>query len=156
MTEDIPLESESVSFVYNWVMTGAQEKTKAFYDIWDIVLTKYLPKERPILFRSCNRLSKRNIQSFTGTIRAAEKFSNHRKGHLLICDTKEYLQFEKEHTITHERSFFPLCEFIKKGAENPKKYFSQRFYNQYKGEDEYIVRVSQNYIYDLKWNRDKY
>ena len=152
MIDDIPLLQESVSFIYNWVMTDSAEKTKAYYDIWNIILKIYLPKERPILFRSCKRISKRDIQSFTGRIFTAEKFSENHTGHLLICDTKEYLQFENENVIEHERSFFPLCECIKKDVYGPMPHFSMSFYEKYNKEDEYIVRVNQNWIYDLKWN----
>lgn len=152
MIDDIPLLQESVSFISNWVMTDSTEKTKAYYDIWNIILKTYLPKERPILFRSCKRKFKRDIQSFTGRIFVAEKFSENHTGHLLICDTKEYLQFEDENTREHERSFFPLCECIKKDVYGPTPHFSKSFYEEYKKEDEYIVRVNQNWIYDLKWN----
>lgn len=153
MVNDIPLLQESVSFIYNWVMSDGSEKTKAYYDVWDIVLKTYLPQERPILFRSCQRLSKRDIQSFTRRIYTAERFSENHTGHLLICDTKEYLQFEDESAEEHERSFFPLCELIKKGVYCAKPYFCESFYEEYKKEDEYIVRVNRNWLYDLKWNR---
>lgn len=153
MNDDIPLLPESISFIYNWVMTDSAEKLKVYYDVWDIVLKKYLPKERPVLFRSCKRISKRDIQCFTGKIYAAEKFSDNHTGHLLICDTEEYLQFEKEGVSEHERSFFPLCECIKKGTYSFPQHFQVSFYEEYKKEDEYIVRVNQNWLYDLKWNR---
>lgn len=155
MDENTPLSPESISFIYNWVMSDGAEKTKAYYDVWDIVLKTYLPQERPVLFRSCRRLSNRPIQSFTGRIRSAERFSENRSGHLLICDTKEYLQFEDDNAIEHERSFFPLCECIKKGTYCEKPYFRESFYEQYKKEDEYIVRVNHNWLYDLKWNRKR-
>ena len=155
MVDDSPLSQETISFIYDWVMTDSAEKTKGFYDVWDIVLKEYFPIERPILFRSCNRISKRDIQSFTGKIYAAEKFSEYHTGHLLICDTREYLQFEDENAVVHERSFFPLCEFIKKGTYCEKPYFRESFYEKYKEEDEYIVRVNQNWLYDLKWNKKR-
>lgn len=155
MIDDAPLLQESVSFIYNWVLNDGAEKTKAYYDVWDIVLREYLPIERPILFRSCKRLSHRHIQSFTGKIYAAERFSENHVGHLLICDTREYLRFEDENAVEHKRSFFPLCECIKKGTYCEKPYFREYFYEEYKKEDEYIVRVNQNWIYDLKWNKKK-
>ena len=155
MVNDTPLLQESVSFIYNWVISDGSEKTKAYYDVWDIVLKTYLPQERPILFRSCQRLSKRDIQSFTGRIYTAERFSENHTGHLLICDTKEYLQFEDENAIEHERSFFPLRQCIKKGTYCEKHFFRESFYEEYKKEDEYIVRVNQNWLYDLKWNRER-
>ena len=95
MTDDTPLLQESVSFICNWVMTDGAEKTRTYYDVWDLVLKIYLPPERPVLFRSCQRLSNREIQSFTGRIYTAERFSENHTGHLLICDTEEYLQFAK-------------------------------------------------------------
>ena len=153
MTEDVPLLQESVSFICNWVMTDGAEKTRTYYDVWDLVLKIYLPPERPVLFRSCQRLSNREIQSFTGRIYTAERFSENHTGHLLICDTEEYLQFEDENAIEHERSFFPLCECIKKGTYSPTPYFRESFYEEYKKEDEYIVRVKRNWLYDLKWNK---
>jgi len=152
MINDIPLLQESVSFIYNWVMTDGADKTKTYYDVWDIILKLYLPQERPILFRSCKRISKRNIQSFTGKIYAAERFSENHTGHLLICDTNEYLKFENINALEHERSFFPLCECIKKDVFSKTPHFSKSFYEKYRGEDEYIVRVSKSCIYDLKWN----
>ena len=155
MVNDTPLLQESVSFIYNWVISDGSEKTKAYYDVWDIVLKTYLPQERPILFRSCQRLSKRDIQSFTGRIYTAERFSENHTGHLLICDTKEYLQFEDENATEHERSFFPLRQCIKKGTYCEKHFFRESFYEEYKKEDEYIVRVNQNWLYDLKWNRKR-
>ena len=52
MVDDTPLLQESISFICNWVMTDGAEKTKALYDVWDIILKTYLPKERPVLFCS--------------------------------------------------------------------------------------------------------
>lgn len=154
MVDDTPLLEETISFIHIWVMQpDGVGRSKSFYDVWDIVLRNYLPKERPVLFRSCKRLSNRAIQSFTGSIFAAERFSEGRLGHLLICDTKEYLRFEDEKADEHERSFFPLCEFIKKGTYYATPYFRESFYEEYKKEDEYIVRVNQNWLYDLKWSR---
>ena len=153
MVDDAPLLPESVSFIYCWVkQPDGHGRTKSYHDVWELILKSYLPKERPILFRSCERISTRPIQSFTGRIYAAARFSKKRSGHLLVCDTEEYLRFEDESTEEHERSFFPLCECIKKGTYCEKPYFSEAFYKEYKKEDEYIVRVNQNWLYDLKWN----
>lgn len=154
MVEDASLLPETISFIYNWVrQPEGTGRSKSYYEVWDIVLQNYLPKERPVLFRSCKRLSNRAVQSFTGSIYAAERFSEGHIGHLLICDTKEYLQFEDENADKHERSFFPLCEFIRKGTYCATPYFSKSFYEEYKKEDEYIVRVNQNRLYDLKWSK---
>lgn len=153
MTEDVPLLEESISFIYNWVrQPDGCGQAKSYYDVWELVLKSYLPKERPVLFRSCERISNRPIQSFTGRIYAAARFLQKRSGHLLICDTEEYLQLEDESAEEHERSFFPLCECIKKGTYCKNPCFSESFYEEYKKEDEYIVCVNQNSLYDLKWN----
>lgn len=156
MVEGTPLTRESRSFIYTWVrQPDGNGRSQSFYDVWDLVLQNYLPKERPILFRSCKKLSNRPIQSFTRRIYTAERFSDGHTGHLLICDTKEYLQFEDENAIEHERSFFPLCECIKKGTYCENPCFRESFYEEYKKEDEYIVRVKQTWLYDLKWNRKR-
>lgn len=102
MVEGTPLTRESRSFIYTWVrQPDGNGRSQSFYDVWDLVLQNYLPKERPILFRSCKRLSNRPIQSFTGSVCVAEKFSDGHIGHLLICDTKEYLHFEDETATEH-------------------------------------------------------
>lgn len=147
-----PLLPEVKTFIVNWVMTGPEEKSKAYFDIWAIVLKNYLPEERPVLFRSCTRLSKRPIQCFTGRIRCAERFSDGHGGHVLVCDTKEYLQFETEDT-EHKHSFFSVYDLVRRdlASENPQ--FTQKFYDDYSGEDEYIVCVDLDWMYDLKWNR---
>lgn len=156
MEQDTPLLEESVAFIYNWVRRpDGQGTSQSYYRVWDMILTQYLPKERPLLFRSCERLSKRNIQSFTGKIYCAEKFSVGRKGHLLICDTKDYLQFENENNQNHKLSFFPLFECVKKAHICASPRFSKSFYEDCKKEDEYIVRVDHFGLYDLKWNKRK-
>lgn len=154
MVDGTPLIKESKSFIYTWVRhPDGNGKSKSFYDVWDIVLQNYLPKERPVLFRACTRLSNRDIQSFTGRIYTAERFSENHTGHLLICDTKDYLRFEDENAVKHERSFFPLRECVEKAMGCSETHFSESFYEMCKKEDEYIVRVNLNWVYDLKWNK---
>lgn len=66
MVDGVPLTLESKSFIYTWVrQPDGNGKSQSFYDVWDLVLQNYLPKERPVLFRACTRLSNRPIQSFT-------------------------------------------------------------------------------------------
>ena len=155
MVEGIPLTRESQTFIHTWVrQPDGNGRSQSFYDVWDLVLQMYLPKERPILFRACTRLSNRPIQSFTGTISAAKRLSAERPGHLLLCDTKEYLQFENENVAIHERSFFPLRECVEKAMSTLESGFSESFYEMCKKEDEYIVRVNLNWMYDLKWNKE--
>ena len=156
MVDDTPLLKESISFIYNWVsQPEGVGRSKGYYDVWDIVLRNYLPKERPTLFRSCKRLSNRPIQSFTGKIYTAERFSDGHTGHLLICDTKEYLQSENETAEEHKRSFFSLYQCVEKAMTTTETCFSEYFYVMCKKEDEYIVRVNQDWLYDLKWNKKR-
>lgn len=156
IVDDTPLLKESISFIYNWVsQPEGVGRSKGYYDVWDIVLRNYLPKERPILFRSCQRLSKRDIQSFTGRIYAAERFSENHTGHLLICDTKEYLQAESETAAEHKRSFFPLYQCVEKAMNTAEPCFGKSFYEMCKKENEYIVRVNHDWLYDLKWNKKR-
>lgn len=153
MRDEAPLEEKTIGFICNWVKSDAKGKAKADYEVWDYVLKHYLPNERPILFRSCPRITNKSIQCFTGRIYVAERFSENHKGHLLICDTAEYLRFVNSADTEYERSFFPLCECIRKGYHDDNHYFSQAFYDEYIKEDEYIVRVNNNWLYDLKWNK---
>lgn len=153
MVEGTPLTRESRSFIYTWVrQPDGNGRSQSFYDVWDLVLQNYLPKERPVLFRACTRVSNRPIQSFTGTISAAKRLSTERPGHLIICDTKEYLQFENANVEKHVRSFFPLRECVEKAMETLEPGFHDSFYEMCKMEDEYIVRVNLDWMYDLKWN----
>lgn len=150
MTSNIPLQQETISFIYNWVRRPEGIGTsKSYLAVWDIVLKTYLPKERPVLFRSCWRLSERDIQSFTGKMYTADRFSGGHKGHVLICDTKEYLQFEEDTSTEYLLSYFPLSECVKRAAVQ----FSESFQKVCEKEDEYIVRVNYNWLYDLKWNK---
>lgn len=157
MRDQEELSSKSASFICNWVMTGGAEKTKKMYDTWDIILKNYLPQERPIIFRACSRIVKREIQSFTGSIRCAERFSEGHKGHLLICDTSEYLFYEDNINSNppYEYSFFPVYDLVRKSLNSNTPQFRKRFYDHYSGEDEYILRVNIDKLYDLKWNKRK-
>lgn len=154
MNDTCDLSKEAAGFISNWVLTGPDEKTKAYFDIWNKILDSYLPTERPILFRSCLRLSRKPIQSFSGKISAVEAFSNGHKGHVLVCDTNEYmryLDFQKESVF--QRNFFPVYDLVEKNFSSATPHFTQTLYEQYKGEDEYIVRVDYAYLHDLKWSQ---
>lgn len=156
MNDTCDLSKEAAGFISNWVLTGSGEKTKAYFDIWNKILDRYLPIERPILFRSCSRVTNNPIQSFSGSMSAVERFSKGRKGHILVCDTKEYmryLDFDKE--SVYKRNFFPIYTLVRKDLVSLTPHFSQTFYEDYKGEDEYIVRVDLNHLYDLKWSKEE-
>lgn len=154
MVGGTPLTRESKSFIYTWVrQPDGNGRSQSFCDVWELVLQNYLPEERPVLFRACTRPSNRHIQSFTGTISSAQKLSRERPGHLLICDTKEYLYFENNATVPHKRSFFPLRKCVEKAMNALDTGFSEDFCEMCKKEDEYIVCVNLDWMYDLKWNR---
>lgn len=148
------IADQTIDFICNWIYTDASEKTKAFYDVWDIVLKNYLPKTKPILFRATDRLSKNGkIASFTGKLECARRFSN-RKGYLIICDTNETLQFEDKiyqrgHYI---HTFYPLVNVLMKAKESGGGGFSERLL-KYINEDEYIMRIDMDNMYGLKWNK---
>lgn len=154
--KDSNLTEQAISFIGNWILTPPEEKRKAFFDVWDIVLKNYLPTTRPILFRACNRLSKKNkIASFTGRIECARIF-NEGRGSLIICDTKEILQFEEQlyKPGEYKHTFYPLVSVLEKAKASGGCGFSERTLNRLKkyiGEDEYIMRIDFNNMYGLRW-----
>ncbi|MDM1521563.1 hypothetical protein HX087_17485 [Myroides odoratimimus] len=140
-------------FISNWILTSGNEKRKAFFDVWEIVLKNYLPKTRPILFRSCQRIGKDGkIASFTGRIECARKFGDG-KGTLIVCDTKEVLMFENKYYKTGEykHSFYPLVDLLIEAKKSDGWGFSDNILNNYLGEDEYIMRINHNWMNFLKW-----
>lgn len=143
-------------FISNWILTGPEEKGKAFFDVWDIVLRNYLPTTRPILFRSCERISKKKkITSFTGRLECAKRFSEG-KGALIICDTKESLKFEKEFfgPGNYQHTFYPIKSVLKKAKNSGGWGFSERILNNYIGEDEYIMRLDLENMEKLRWSKN--
>lgn len=153
LQNDAEITPQAKSFIYNWIRTGPEEKRKAFFDVWDIVLKNYLPTARPILFRSCNRISKNSkVASFTGRLEFVRKFSKG-QGALIICDTKESLQFDEKHNSAGEykRTFYPLVDVLRKDKVSGKYGFSERMLNEDIGEDEYIMRVDLDHMYFFKW-----
>jgi len=150
----VTITSETRCFISNWILTGRDEKRKAFYDIWELVLKNYLPTARPILFRSCNRKNiNGKIASFTGRLECARRFCNG-TGSLLICDTGELLQFEAKFYKPgfYRHTFFPLVDVLKKAQINGGWGFSERLLSNYIGEDEYIMRVSQANVHSFRWS----
>lgn len=141
------------TFVSDWILTGPKEKRKAFFDVWDIVLKNYLPTTRPILFRACNRISKKSkIVSFTGRFECARKFSKNR-GSLIICDTNQSLAFEEKFFQIGEyrHTFYPLVSVLAKARKNGGYGFTDNFLNTYIGEDEYIMRTNLGRMNRLRW-----
>lgn len=155
---DIQITKETRRFIGDWILTGPEEKRKAFFDVWNIVLKNYLPKSRPVLFRSCNRISKNGkIASFTGRLECARRFSDG-KGSLIICDTKEILAFEDKLYSSGEysNSFYPLVDVLVKAKKLGGWGFSESFLINYTGEDEYIMRIDLDRMYSVKWIKNNF
>lgn len=144
-------------FISNWILTVGDEKRKAFFDVWDIVLKNYLPLTRPILFRACNRIGKNGkIVSFTGRLEAARRFSQGR-GSLIICDTKETLLCEEEiyQPGEYAHTFYPLVSVLEKAKASDGWGFSERLLDTYIGEDEYIMRLDLGFVSSFRWIKEE-
>lgn len=155
LQKDSIVTSQTRGFICNWILTGPSEKRKAFFDVWDIVLKSYLPVTRPILFRVCDRISKKvKIASFTGQLESARKFSKG-KGYLIICDTRKTLEFEEElfSVGEYEHTFYPLVNVLIKARDSGGWGFSQNILNNYIGEDEHIMRIYHESIYTFRWTK---
>jgi hypothetical protein len=152
---DKELSRDAATFIGNWILTGAKEKTRAYYDVWDIVLKNYLPTTRPVLYRSCARREDGKIRSFSGRIGCVQRFSEN-KGFLLICDTEETLSFpELQKCGDYRHTFFPNSELLKKEAQSPDCKFSKSLIGNYTKEDEYIMRVNLGWMYSCKWYQER-
>jgi hypothetical protein len=156
LQKDAIITKQTRQFICNWILTGPEEKRKAFFDIWEIVLKNYLPTTRPVLFRACERVSKKaKIASFTGRLECARKISKCR-GSIIICDTKEELQLEAEFYKTGEykHTFYPLVSVLIKARDSGGCGFTERFLNDYIGEDEYIMRINLKNMYTFRWMKN--
>lgn len=153
LQKDEKITEQTRRFIGDWILTVADEKRKAFFDVWDIVLKNYLPTTRPILFRSCGRIGKYGkIASFTGRLESARRFSNG-EGSLIICDTKETLLCEEDiyQPGQYRHTFYPLVSVLEKAKASGGCGFSERLLNNYIGEDEYIMRIDLGSMYGFKW-----
>lgn len=153
LQKDVTITKQAAIFIGNWILTGPEEKRKAFYDVWDIVLKNYMPLTRPVLFRSCRRINNNErIASFTGRLECARRFSEG-MGSLLICDTKQSLEHEDTfYTVgEYKHTFYPLVSVLKKAKEAGGWGFSKRLLNDFVGEDEYIMRVNLGSMQCVKW-----
>lgn len=156
LQKDVNITEQTRRFIGNWILTGSDEKRKAFFDVWDTVLKNYLPTKRPILFRACERVSKKEkIASFTGRLECARRFSEG-KGSLIICDTKEILEFEEKFYKPGEykHTFYPLVSVLIKARDSGGCGFSERILNDYIGEDEYIMRINLGNMHSFKWMKN--
>lgn len=145
-------------FIINWCRTDASEKRKAFFDVWEIVLKNYLPATRPVLFRACGRIGKNGkIASFTGRLECAWRFSRG-KGSLISCDTKEALLLEEQYYQPgqYRHTFYPLVHVLENARDSGGWGFTERFLNEFIGEDEYIMRVDLGNMYSFKWIKNDF
>lgn len=153
LQNDLEIKPLTREFICNWILTDGSEKRKAFFDVWDIVLKNYLPTARPILFRACDRISKNGkIASFTGRLECARRISGGR-GSLIICETKETLLLEEKYYQPgqYKHTFYPLVSVLEKANACGGCGFTERFLNEYIGEDEYIMRISLGSMHSFKW-----
>jgi|GEM_PF-166251 len=156
LQSDAIIMDKTRSFVINWLRTGPDEKRKAFFDVWDLVLKSYLPSSRPVLFRSCQRKNVNGkIASFTGRLECARRFSGG-KGALLICDTNELLEYETRYYKlgSYKHTFYPLVDLLKKAKNDGGWGFTERLLSEFVVEDEYIMRISPGHIHALRWIPD--
>lgn len=153
LQNDATITKQAQGFISNWILSDSEGKSKAFFDVWDIVLKNYMPATRPILFRASGRIRKGEIiASFTGRLECARRFGNG-KGSLIICDTKEILELEEEFYKPGEykHTFYPVGAVLLKARDTGGWGFSETLLNNYIGEDEYIMRINSGNMCFLKW-----
>lgn len=156
LERDIKITGKTKVFIEEWILTGPEQKRKAFFDVWDVVLKNFLPKTRPFLFRACDRIGKNGkIASFTGRLKSARRFGDG-KGSLIICDTKETLANEEifYKSGKYKHTFYPLVEVLLKAKSEGGWGFSERLLNNYIGENEYIMRINLGRMHRLKWIKE--
>lgn len=155
MSKKAEITDQTRGFIGNWILTDFKGKYKAYYDVWDIVLRNYLPKERPLLFRSCRRRYDGRIASFTRCLECARKFSDE-SGFLIVCDTQETLIGEN-HLYgpgKYKHSFYPLVKVLEMARDGGGWGFSGIILRNYIGEEEYIMRVDLENMDSFKWIKD--
>lgn len=152
LCKNAEITDHTVTFIGNWILTGSDEKRKAFFDVWDIVLKNYMPSSRPILFRSCKRPNDGKIASFTDRLECAKRFSGG-NGSLIICDTQEILRNEEYlyKPGQYKHTFYPLVKVLEMAKASGGAGFSERLLRDYTGEREYIMRVDIVNMENLKW-----
>ena len=160
LQKDSEITEQTRIFIDEFLGSGPDDNKKAFFDVWDIVLKNYLPTTRPILFRACNRLSKNGkITCFTGQLESARNLRKCRGSLIIICDTKETLQFEEQdcQPSEYKHTFYPLVSVLEKAKASGGYGFSKRTMDRmygYIGEDEYIMRIDLDNMYGLGWRKN--
>jgi len=153
------ITKETREFIGNWILTDRSEKTKDYFDVWDIVLRNYIPESRPVLFRSCSRRYDGKIASFTRSLESARRFSkNSGDGFLIICETEPALKWQElaYKPGNYNYSFYPLVEVLEMARDSDGWGFSEHLLNKYIGEGEYIMRVDMSYMHSFRWMKHKF
>ena len=153
MDSDICPTEETRIFIVNWILTDRDEKFKAYYDVWKIVLKNFYPKTRPIIIRSIPRKSNLEYNgSFTNSAYSAQRFGEY-KGYWIICDTKDCLSVAQPENRkgNYRNTFYPLSEVLKKAEEKGGWGFSDRILRKYSVEDEYIMKIDFSIMQLLKY-----
>ncbi|WP_202924484.1 hypothetical protein [Flavobacterium phycosphaerae] len=73
-------------------------------------------------------------------------------GFLIICDTRETLEYDEcfRNLGSYKRTFFPLVNVLIKARDSGGSGFSERFLDEFIGEDEYIMRINLDYSSSFK------
>jgi len=50
LQKDVNISEQSIVFICGWIRSDSDGKSKAYFDVWDIVLKNYLPTTRPSYF----------------------------------------------------------------------------------------------------------
>lgn len=147
-----PVHDKTACFVGNWILTSGEEKRKAFFDVWDIVLKRYCPTTRPILFRSCSRPVDGRISSFTGSLACAARM-RHGRGLLLACDTAPALEYDRQFRApgNYRHTFYSVAELLRIARDSGNPIVS----DSYLGEDEHIMRVDTGNMRVFKWHEPR-
>lgn len=150
------ITEQTIKFIDKWICFGPDKIGKTFFDVWDIVLSNYMPKTRPILYRVCERITKNGrIASFTGRFESVNKLRNGRN-FLIICDTKEALLFEKLYCKQgyYKHTFYPLASVLKKAKISGQYAFDRKYWSGHIGEDEYIMKVNFGRMHSFRWTNN--
>lgn len=70
----VAADNKSHKFVVDCICSGPEEKNKDMYDVWDVELKNYYPKDRPVLFRATDYINDGKIESYTGRLDVAKIF----------------------------------------------------------------------------------
>ncbi len=127
------VNKETHNFLANWIYSGEGKRRVEWLQVWKMVLDKYKPEERPVLYRAAEYINDGKIESYTGRLEAVERFLKNygEETRLIICDTQNY-----------RMSFYPLAKLLRNELRIEDSLFNKWILSQYIGEDEYIVKTA--------------